>query len=78
MHVGVMFKIIADDILFFKYFPEIIRLGISCESSAKQTIHKECQVLFSLKNTKKKKKNQCDVGRTLRVIFSIVLFSFGF
>ena len=29
---------------------------MSCESSAKQTIHKKCQDLFSLKNKKKKKK----------------------
>ena len=35
------------------HFSEKIRLDISCESSAKQTIHLKCQVLFSLKNNKK-------------------------
>ena len=36
-------------------------LDISCESSARQTIHMKCQVLFSLKNNlgKKKKKVDC-------------------
>ena len=45
----------ADDILIFLiYFIEKIRLGISCESSAKQMIHMKCQVLFSLKSKKKR------------------------
>ena len=39
----------ADDTDFFFHFSEIIRLYISCESSAWQTIH---FVLFSLKNNK--------------------------
>ena len=45
-------KIAEDDILFFFFFffSEKIGLGISCESSARQTIHMNCHVLFSLKN----------------------------
>ena len=38
---------------FFFYFLEKTSLAISCESSAKQTIHMKCQDLFSLKNKKK-------------------------
>ena len=41
---------------FFFYFSEKTSLGISSESSAKQTIHTKCQDLFSLKNIKKYKK----------------------
>ena len=33
-----------------------IRLGISCESSARQMIHMKCQVLFSLEKQNKIKK----------------------
>ena len=33
-------------------------LGISCEYSARQTIHIQCQTLFSLNNNNKKKKNK--------------------
>ena len=39
----------AGDILkyfFFVYFSEKIRLDISCESSARQTIHMKCQASF--------------------------------
>ena len=39
---------------FFFIFSEKIRLGISCESSAKQTIHIKCLVLLSLRNNDKK------------------------
>ena len=39
--------------LFFVFFRKI-RLDISCKLSAYQTIHMKCQVLFSLKNSKKK------------------------
>ena len=42
-------KIVADNIVFFYYFSEKIKLGISCESSARQMIHMKCQALFSLK-----------------------------
>ena len=43
----------ADDILNYCFHvSDKIRLGISCESSAKQTIHMECQVLFCMKNKK--------------------------
>ena len=47
-------KLEADDILkvyFFLFFRKI-SLGILCESSAWQTIHMECQDLFSLKKSK--------------------------
>ena len=40
--------------LFFFNFSMITSLDISCESSAKQTIHMKYQDLFSLKNKKKK------------------------
>ena len=48
-------EIAAVDILFFFFFfsiffSERLRHVISCESSARQTIHMKCQVLFSLKN----------------------------
>ena len=33
-------------------FSESISLDISCELSAKQTIHMKCQDIFSLKNKK--------------------------
>ena len=36
---------------FFLYFSGKIKLGISSESSARQTIPLKCQVLFSLKTT---------------------------
>ena len=40
---------VADDILKLIYSSEKIRLVISCELSARQTIHMKCQALFSLK-----------------------------
>ena len=51
----ILSKIVADKIHFFfhfflNYFSEKIRLGISCESSAKQMIHMKYQAL--LKKTK--------------------------
>ena len=47
-------KIAADDILIFHfYLSKKIRLGFSCESSAKQRIHMKSQVLFSLKKSEK-------------------------
>ena len=42
----------ADDILnffFFFYCGKTVSLEIPCELSAKQTIHMNCQDLFSLK-----------------------------
>ena len=40
-------KIAADNIRnFFQYFSEKIKLGISCELSARQTIYMKCQVFF--------------------------------
>ena len=39
--------------MFFHSFSEKIGLGISCDSSAMQTIHMKCHVLFSLKMTEK-------------------------
>ena len=51
-------KFVADHILnLLLFFREKI-LGISCESSARQMIHMKCQILLSLKNTKKKKNKQ--------------------
>ena len=48
-------KIVANNIL--NYFTiQKIRLYISCELSASQTIHMKCQGLFSQKNEKKKLK----------------------
>ena len=47
-------KFVADNIqkkIFF-FFSEKTSLDISCELSAKQTIHMKCQDLFSLKNKK--------------------------
>ena len=45
----------ADNILsvlsFFLYFSDKIRLDISCELSAMQTIHIKCQVLFYQKKS---------------------------
>ena len=38
----------------FHSFSETIRLGISCESSARQRIHMKYQVLFSSKSISKK------------------------
>ena len=37
---------------FFFFFSEKTSLDISCELSAKQTVHMKCQDLFSLKNKK--------------------------
>ena len=50
-------KIVEGNILkkFFIIFFEKIRIGISCELSAWQTIHMKYQALFSMKN----KKNTC-------------------
>ena len=41
---------------FLFLFSEKIRLGISCESSARQMINLKCQKLFSLKKIQRKKK----------------------
>ena len=49
-------KFVVDDILKIFVFSEKTSLDISCESSAKQTIHMKFQDLFSLKNREKKKK----------------------
>ena len=45
-------KIVADNSIIILLFLEKIRLHISCELSARQTIHMKCQFLFSLKNNK--------------------------
>ena len=48
-------EIVVDDILnCFHHFSEKLKLGISCESSARQTIDMKSQALFSLKTYKKK------------------------
>ena len=49
----VLSKIEADNILIFCFFLLLLFFredSISCESSARQTIHMKCQALFSLKN----------------------------
>ena len=45
-------KIVADNTVIILLFLEKIRLHMSCELSARQTIHTKCQFLFSLKNNK--------------------------
>ena len=45
----------------------LIRLDISCESSAWQMIHMNCETLCSLKNTKENQNVTATVIRTLRV-----------
>ena len=54
-------KIAADDtfIVFLFPFEDKIRLGVLCESSAKQRIHMTYQALFSLKNNSKYSKIVC-------------------
>ena len=42
----------ADDDFFFFFFQKKTSLDISCESSAKQTIHMKYQDLFSQENKK--------------------------
>ena len=39
-------------------FSEKIKLGISCELSAKQTIHMKCQTLFRLKKKEREEKKK--------------------
>ena len=48
-----------DNFDFFFYFQMKTILGISCESSAKQTIHMKYLDLLSLKNKKKIKILEC-------------------
>ena len=48
-------KILADiSLMFSNYFSEKIRLGISCELSARQMIYMKCQALYSSKIYEKK------------------------
>ena len=51
--------------IFYFFFPEKTSLDISCELSAKQTIHMKCQDLFSLE--KKKKSSAAVVPGALKV-----------
>ena len=51
-----IFHFIIFLFIYLFFFFEKIRLGISCEFSARQKIHMKFQVLFSLKNTNKKKR----------------------
>ena len=48
-------KFVVNDIHFIS---EKTNLDISCESSAKQTIHMKCLDLFSLENKNEKKKKK--------------------
>ena len=59
----------ADDSLEILF---IIRLDISCESSARQRIHMKYQALFSLKD-KSKKKFKCQL---LQFAFIDIFFCF--
>ena len=53
-HLKCQAKIAADGTLFFYfYLSKEMRLDVSSESSARQTIHMKYQVLFSLKNNEK-------------------------
>ena len=56
-----------DNFDFFFYFQMKTSLDISCESSAKQTIHMKYQDLFSLKNKKKQKTLECRLLQILLV-----------
>ena len=56
--------------MFFSYFSDKIRLGISCELTAYQMIHMKCQALFSLK-TKKKNKKKIEVSYAAVVISTV-------
>ena len=57
----------SDDIQnFFYLFFQRKQVNISCESSAKQTIHLKCQDLFCLKKKKKMSSAAVVIG-TLRV-----------
>ena len=67
-------KIVADDSLFFLFlflycFPEKIRLDISCESSARQMIHMQCQALSSLKILIKNNDDDSLVFKSLSILF---------
>ena len=44
------FNMIAADDIHFHCFPDKIRLDISCQSSARQRIHRKHQALFSSKD----------------------------
>ena len=57
LSLNVPITTVADDSLkyFFIIFQRKIRLDISCELSAKQTVHMTCQVLVWLKKTTKKR-----------------------
>ena len=61
----------ADDILIFIIilfiFSEKITVGISCKSSARQTINMKCKVLFALKNDKVNFENVISLLGALRV-----------
>ena len=45
--VVVFFFVVVFGFLLRLYFSEKIRLDISCESSAEQTIHMKCRLIFS-------------------------------
>ena len=83
MPKGLSLQIVADDILFFfffffNYFSEKIRLCISFELSARQTIHMKFQTLFSLKKKTTNKNQNASVKvviSTLRVQFDELCMS---
>ena len=66
----------ADDILklIFFFFQRKIRFDISCELSARQTVHMKYQALFSLK---KKKKNVKVLSTVLATISTLSVNHFN-
>ena len=66
----------------FFLFSEKTSPNISCELSAKQTMHMKCQDLFSLKNTKKKKKKMLSAALVIgalmvKVNLVVLIFRLG-
>ena len=65
---------------FYFYFSEKTSLDISCELSAKQTIHMKCQDLFSLNdnnnNNNKKLSSAALVIGAFRVKVRVIIVAF--
>ena len=65
----VLSKIVADNILIYYQFSEKVRLGMSCESSARQM---KCQALISPENKKKKKNNNKNIKRSSAALLLVL------
>ena len=61
-----------------KCFSEEIKLVISCKLSSRQTIHRKCQVLFSLKTIKKKKKKNRMSSASIIVLHRLSIYIFSY